>query len=450
MIIKSKTSGNAGFSVDYLYDGERTKDDDLREKQREERQAEILMSAGVREPMNAWDFENRKMLIADFKRQSGLNDRVEKYMQHTMIAFDKSDTDKITDDLMKQVAEDYIKKAKLDNTQYIVIKHNDKEHKHIHILANRVDNDGKTVNNEFIKMRDIERGQILARKYNLTPSLGKNKQKRNKINEEFYERKDKGKNLDKTNQERLSPDQRARYNIFESLNRHSTGEDMAGDLDELKVRLNSEGISMQLHEKEGKIIGISFAKDDFKFSGVQVDKEYSYSKLKAKLENGYERSVAQQELTEDELAERQLKQAIENTNKRAEIKVNLRGTVESKLKEAKTERQFIEDLGKQGIKVEESKQDARMYVFENAEKAKIEIPKYQIKQQININITPPPPEPSRTATAEPSPSQTPEQSTGLGAGEMAGQKASGNVRKLDGKEDEIEAQKKKKYKGHKM
>lgn len=439
MIIKSKTSGNAGFSVDYLYDGERTKDDDLREKQREERQAEILMSAGVREPTNAWDFENRKMLISDFKRQASLNDRVEKYMQHTIISFNKSDTDKVTDDLMKQVAEDYIKKAKLDNTQYIVIKHDDKEHKHIHILANRVDNNGKTVNNEFIKMRDIERAQILARKYNLTPSLGKNKQKRNKINEEFYERKDKGKNLDKTNKDRLSPDQQAKYNIYESLNRHSTGENMAGDLDELKVRLNSEGISMQLHEKEGKIVGISFAKDDFKFSGVQVDKEYSYSKLKAKLENGYE-----QELTEDELAERQLKQAIENTNKRAELKANLRGAIESKLKEAKTERQFIEDLGKQGIKVEDSKQDARMYVFQNAEKAKIEIPKYQIKQQININTTPPPPEPSRTATTEPAPSQTPEQSTGLGAGEMAGQKASSSVKKLDGKDEEIEAQKKKK------
>lgn len=440
MIIKSKTSGNAGFSVDYLYDGERTKDDDLREKQREERQAEILMSAGVREPRNTWDFENRKMLIADFKRQASLNDRVEKYMQHTMIAFDKSDTDKITDDLMRQVAEDYIKKAKLDNTQYIVIKHNDKDHKHIHILANRVDNDGKTVNNEFIKMRDIERAQILARKYNLTPSLGKNKQKRNKINEEFYERKDKGKNLDKTNQDRLSPDQKAKYNIFEALNRHSTGDSMAKDLDELKVRLNSEGISMQLHEKEGKIVGISFAKDDFKFSGVQVDKEYSYSKLKAKLENGYE-----QELTEDELAERQLKQAIENTEKRAELKANLRGIIESSLREAKTEKQFIQELDKQGIKVEESKQDARMYVFQNAE-SKTEIPKYQIKQQIVINTTPPPPESSRTAEPAPTQSQTPEQSTGLGAGEMAGQKASGNVKKLDGKEEEIEEQKKKKQK----
>jgi hypothetical protein len=434
MIIKSNTSGNAGFSADYLYDGERTKDDDLREKQRAERQAEILMSAGVREPRNAWDSENRKMLVADFKRQAGLNDRVEKYMQHTIIAFDKSDTDKITDDLMKQVAEDYIKKAKLDNTQYIVIKHNDKEHKHIHILANRVDNDGKTVNNEFIKMRDIERAQILARKYGLTASLGRNKQKKNKINEEFYERKDKGKNLDKTNQDRLSPDQRARYNIFEALNRHSTGEQMAKNLDELKVRLESGGISMQLHEKEGKTIGISFAKDDYKFSGVQVDKEYSYSKLKTKLERRYKA-----ELTEDELVEQQLKQVIENSTKRA----NLRGAIESRLKEAKSEKQFIEELGRQGVKVEDSKQDARMYVFENSE-SKIEVPKYQIKQQIMINTTPPPPEPNRIPTAEPAPSQTPEQGAGLGAGEIAGQKASSSVKKLDGKEEEIAEQKKKK------
>jgi hypothetical protein len=47
--------------------------------------------------------------------------------------------------------------------------------------------------------------------------------------------------------------------------------------------LEKDKIAMMLHEKDGKRIGISFAKGDYKFSGVQVDKGYSLSKLEEKL-----------------------------------------------------------------------------------------------------------------------------------------------------------------------
>ncbi len=85
-----------------------------------------------------------------------------------------------------------------------------------------------------------------------------------------------------TNQERLSPDQKAKYEIYEALSEYTSGKERASDLESLRIKLKKDKIDMQLHEKDGKRIGISFAKGDYKFSGVQMDKVYSVGKLEEK------------------------------------------------------------------------------------------------------------------------------------------------------------------------
>ena len=286
MIIKSKMGSGIRGTIDYLFDGEKQEQQAEQAKQQQEKQAKVLLCEGLSEPMDAWDLAGRKALVKDFKMQSELNPSLRKNVQHTVISFAK--TDPISPEKMVSVSEDYIKRAGLSNTQYIAIRHEDREHQHVHIVANRVDNNGKTISDQFIKMRDIERAQVLARKYDLTPTLSREKSKKRSAaqgvaNEVFHERKDKGKNLNLTNQERLSPDQKVKYEIYESLNKYTSGKERASDLESLRKKLEKDKIAMMLHEKDGKRIGISFAKGDYKFSGVQVDKGYSLSKLEEKL-----------------------------------------------------------------------------------------------------------------------------------------------------------------------
>lgn len=282
MIIKSKMGSGIRGTIDYLFDGEKQEQGAEQAKQQQEKQAKVLLCEGLSEPMDAWDLAGRKALVKDFKMQAELNPSLRKNVQHTVISFAK--TDPISPEKMVSVSEDYIKRAGLSNTQYIAIRHEDREHQHLHIVANRVDNNGKTISDQFIKMRDIERAQVLARKYDLTPTLSReSKAKKGVANEVFHERKDKGKNLSLTNQERLSPDQQVKYEIYESLNKYTSGKERASDLESLRKKLEKDKIAMMLHEKDGKRIGISFAKGDYKFSGVQVDKGYSLSKLEEKL-----------------------------------------------------------------------------------------------------------------------------------------------------------------------
>lgn len=292
MIIKSKMGSGIRGTIDYLFDGEKQEKQAEQVKQQQEKQAKVLLCEGLSEPMDSWDLAGRKALVKDFKMQAELNPSLRKNVQHTVISFAK--TDPISPEKMVLVSEDYIKRAGLSNTQYIAIRHEDREHQHLHIVANRVDNNGKTISDQFIKMRDIERAQVLARKYDLTPTLSREKGKKGVANEVFHERKDKGKNLSLTNQERLSPDQKVKYEIYESLNKYTSGKERASDLESLKMKLEKEKIQMMLHEKDGKRIGISFAKGDYKFSGVQVDKGYSLNKLEEKLVR-----EQQQELKQD-------------------------------------------------------------------------------------------------------------------------------------------------------
>jgi len=66
-----------------------------------------------------------------------------------------------TDDQWRTAAETYLKEMgfDLDKSQYVVTRHLDTEHDHIHIVANRVQLDGKTVS----ERRDFRRSHEATR-----------------------------------------------------------------------------------------------------------------------------------------------------------------------------------------------------------------------------------------------------------------------------------------------
>ena len=64
---------------------------------------------------------------------------------HISLDFAHEDTPKLTDDLMAEIAREYMKRMGIVNTQYIICRHTDKEHPHLHIVANRVANAGNTI-----------------------------------------------------------------------------------------------------------------------------------------------------------------------------------------------------------------------------------------------------------------------------------------------------------------
>ena len=93
-----------------------------------------------------------------FRAQAqALNPGVKKPVGRIMLSFDPKDTPKLTDAYMVRIAQEYMERMGITNTQYTIVRHSEKPHQHVHIIYNRVDNDGKIISdsNNFARSRDI-------------------------------------------------------------------------------------------------------------------------------------------------------------------------------------------------------------------------------------------------------------------------------------------------------
>ena len=78
--------------------------------------------------------------------------------------------EKLSDELLVQIAKEYMEALGYGKQPYIVFKHNDIAREHIHIVSLRVDSEGKKINDRFEKRRSKQITDTLERKYNLIPS----------------------------------------------------------------------------------------------------------------------------------------------------------------------------------------------------------------------------------------------------------------------------------------
>lgn len=78
--------------------------------------------------------------------------------------------EKISDEILAQLAKEYMEALGYGKQPYIVFKHSDIAREHIHIVSLRVNGEGKKINDKFEKRRSKKITDTLERKYNLIPS----------------------------------------------------------------------------------------------------------------------------------------------------------------------------------------------------------------------------------------------------------------------------------------
>ena len=131
-----------------------------------DKDATVLCSEGVLEA----DIE---FIINSFYMQSLMNPNLSKCVGHIPLAFSPEDSPRMTNRFMERLAKEYMKAMNIENTQYIVVRHNNTVHPHCHIVFNRVDNDGKTISDKNDRYRNEKVCKQLKDKYNLTYGKGK-------------------------------------------------------------------------------------------------------------------------------------------------------------------------------------------------------------------------------------------------------------------------------------
>ena len=79
----------------------------------------------------------------------------------------------MTDALMTQIAKEYMQKMGITNTQYLLVRHLDQPHPHCHLVYNQVGNNGQTISDKNIKIRNAKVCRELTEKYGLYLAPGK-------------------------------------------------------------------------------------------------------------------------------------------------------------------------------------------------------------------------------------------------------------------------------------
>ena len=220
-----------------------------------EKKSKLLEAVGVN--------GSPEQMAEQFELQALLNDKVKNIVGHTSLNFSPEDSERMKSDdaLMLQIAHDYMKLMGIENTQYIIARHIDREHPHCHIVFNRVDNDGKTISDKNDFRRNEKACKMLTAKYRLHFANGK----------------------DHIKEERLRPYDRAKHEIYKALKEELP---KVQSWDELKEALADRDIDIKfkVSRTTREIQGVKFEYNGFSFSGSKVSREFSYLNIDNRLE----------------------------------------------------------------------------------------------------------------------------------------------------------------------
>jgi hypothetical protein len=242
--------------------------------------AVILDAAGVR-------MQQVNQIISDFNLQRKYNPNLGKAVGHIALSWSVNDAAKLNDEVMVNIAKEYLQRMKIQDTQYLIVKHRDKDHPHIHIVYNRVSNNGKTITDNFQKQRNVLVAKELTLKHGLYMSPGK----------------------ERVNRQQLKGEDKIKYELFDAIRAASK---KVKNINELKQVLAKQGIVTHLKYKSGttEVQGISFSKGDFKFKGSEIDRSLSYAKLS--------QAIEQQQIKPEVSLADQLREIMENAKQERE------------------------------------------------------------------------------------------------------------------------------------
>ena len=212
-------------------------------------ESRILEAEGVMPP-------EVKDMAQDFKDQTLLNPRLKNNVGHISLSFSSKDAPRMTDALMTQIAKEYMQKMGITDTQYLLVRHLDQPHPHCHLVYNRVGNNGQTISDKNIKIRNAKVCRELTEKYGLYLASGK----------------------DDVRRERLREPDKTKYEIYDAIKGSLP---KCKNWNELEGKLKEQGICVRYKYcgSTDRKQGVLFSKNGFEFSGSKIDRAFNFTKL---------------------------------------------------------------------------------------------------------------------------------------------------------------------------
>lgn len=226
---------------------------------------DYILDKGKNAQVVAYDglfMENKESIAMSFNAQSLMNGNVAKPVGHIALSFSKEDEPRLTNCVMGGIALEYMERMGIKDTQFFIARHFDKEHPHVHIAFNRIDNNGNTISDRHERLRSTRICKELTLIYGLHMANGKENVKRNRLKE---------------------PD-KTKYELYDIL---KTEVGICGNWGVLVANLKRQGVEVHFSHRgqTDEIQGVVFTKNGYHFNGSKVDRRFSYSKIDAALQS---------------------------------------------------------------------------------------------------------------------------------------------------------------------
>lgn len=211
--------------------------------------ATVLYAEGVRSL-------NTSTITQDFNMQRKMNPKLKNAVGHVILSWSPNDKDKLNSDIMLKDAKTYLEKMDIRSTQMLIVEHADRSHPHLHVIYNRVNNEGRTISNNNLWKRNIQVTQSITKANGYYFAPGKQDVNRGRL---------KGKD-------------KVKLEIFDAV---KSALKTADSWESLRAQLKFKGVSLQYKFAKGSIgvQGISFSKNGIILKGSQVDRSLSYAKI---------------------------------------------------------------------------------------------------------------------------------------------------------------------------
>ena len=247
MMAKITTGASFGGALDY----------DRDKNQQNQKIATFLDSCGVDmnyKPDGTPD-PDMKAIVRSFEIQAAMNPKVSKPVVHIALTFKPEDKPRLTNDYMVKLAREYMREMGFSNTQYVIHRHEETRNPHIHIVINRVDNEGKRISDS----NELRRNAAVCNAITLREGLTWGESKvisQAKVNDKS---------------------ERFRYDIAKTVYRCLQKSSTLTQFQQETARLGIE-TTLKLSESSGKVIGITFTAKDSEgkehvFKGSKLGKE---------------------------------------------------------------------------------------------------------------------------------------------------------------------------------
>lgn len=222
-----------------------------------------------------------------------------KYVWHTSLNFSNDEKpSNLTNSKLLDIALDYMKSMGYDDNQYLIVRHHDADHPHVHLLVNRIRFDGSVVSDSNNYRKSLSVLRKLEEQYNLIPlaqyNIGSKNQHRsiagepgNELTAELY----RGRTLEPNNR---ATQRSLTKNEIEKAVRTGIPSDKSllqallepiiyqkhQSLQEFIKRCEQAGISLLFNQAStGRISGITYFINDFKIKGQALGNRFKWAEL---------------------------------------------------------------------------------------------------------------------------------------------------------------------------